>query len=143
MHLFCPTITVEEVLVLERGVLASTTRYMVCLVFFTHSHIITVFAGCAPLTYAIYISNSKNSNVQHGYSGKHINHQSLQDDYSDWYNSTKTTSCHMIIAQLVDIDININVSMCQSCGHSIRGETKDLVDNILSAQKPERTRLVE
>jgi transcription elongation factor Elf1 len=57
------------------------------------------------------------------------------------YNSTKTTSCHMIFTPLVDMNININVSKCQSCGHSIRGEKKDLVDNILSAQKPERTDL--
>jgi hypothetical protein len=42
--------------------------------------------------------------------------------------------------------MNINVFKCQSwrCGHSIRGETKELVANISSAQKPERrTRLAE
>ena len=143
MHLFRRTITVEEVSVLVGGVLASTTRYITCLVVFRTIQIIAcvVRTRCAPLTYVVRLSNLKNSNVQHGFSSEHKNYQSLEDDYSDWYNSTKTTSCHMILTPLVDMDININASKCQSCGHSIRGETKDPVDNISSAQKPERTDL--
>ena len=141
MHLFCPTTNVEEVLVLVRGLRAYTTRYIACLMVFATFLIIAgvVRARRAPLTYVIRLSNLENSNVQHGFSCNHINYQSLEEDYSDQYNSTKTTSCHMIFAPLVYIDIDINVSKCQSCGHSIRGETKDLVDNISSAQKPERT----
>ena len=129
MHLFRPTVTVEEIPTRKQGVFSSTTRYIAYL----------IVSACAPLTHAICLSNSENSNVQHGFSCERENYESLEEDYWDRYNSTETTSCHMIFAPLMDIDININVSKYQSCGHSIHGETKDLVDNISSAQKPERT----
>ena len=134
-HLFRATVTAEEIPTRELGVVSCTTRYIGYL----------IVSQCAPFTYAVCltVSNSKNSNVQHGFSGERENYQSLDNDYWIRYNSTETTSCHMIFAPLMDMDININVSKCQSCGHSIHGETKDLVANISSAQKPERTRLVE
>ena len=130
-HLFRATVIAEEILTRELGEFSCTTRYITYL----------IVSQCAPFTYAVRLSNLENSNVQHGFSCERENYQSLEDDYWDRYNSTKTTSCHMIFTPLVYMDININVSKCQSCGHSIRGGTKDLVDNISSAQKPERTDL--
>ena len=129
MHLFRPTVTVGEIPTRKQGEVSSTTRYMAYL----------IVSACAPLTHAICLSNSENSNVQHGFSCERENYESLEEDYWDRCNSTETTRCHMIFTRLMDIDININVSKYQSCGHSIHGETKDLVDNISSAQKPERT----
>ena len=132
-HLFRATVIAEEIPTRELGEFLCTTRYITYL----------IVSECAPFTYAVRLSNLENSNVQYGFSCERKNYQSLEDDYWDQYNSTKTTSCHMIFTPLVYMDININASKCQSCGHSIRGETKDLFDNISSAQKPERTRLVE
>ena len=131
MHLFRPTITEETVSVRVRSVFSSTTRYI--------AYVIDL--ASAPSTHAVRLSNSKNSNVQHVISRGRENYESLEEDNWNRYNSTKTSSCHMIFAPLVDMDISINASKCQSCGHSIRGETKDPVDNISSAQKPERTDL--
>ena len=133
MHLFRPTITEETVSVRVRSVLSSTTRYI--------AHVNDL--ASSPSTHAVRltVSNSKNSNVQHVISRGRENYESLEEDNWNRYNSTETSSCHMIFAPLVDMDININASKSQSCGHSIRGETKDPVDNISSAQKPERTDL--
>jgi hypothetical protein len=112
-HLFCATVTAEEIPTRELGKVSCTTRYIGYL----------IDLQCAPFTYAVCLSNSKNSNVQHGFSGERENYQSHEDDYWIRYNSTETTSCHMLFAPLMDMDMNINVSKCQSCGHSNKGQT--------------------
>ena len=124
-EVFCATVIAEEIPTCKLGEFSCTTWYIMYL----------IVSECAPFTYVVYLSNLENLNVQHGFSCKRKNYQSLEDDYWDRYNATETMSCRMILATLVYMDMNINVSKYQTCGC---GETKDLVDNILSARELQR-----
>jgi hypothetical protein len=84
-HLFRATVTAEEIPTRELGEVSCTTWYIGYL----------IVSQFAPFTYAVCLSHSKNLKVQHGFSGKRENYQSLEDDYWIRYNSMETTTVQL------------------------------------------------